>query len=331
MSDLPWKFSLGRALGRLDDAPCEACADEVQPEHDQWHVPRDRSVFWAVAIHHDTGHKHPKSIIGPYGHIERLNVWTHLVATLVFALYAIVRRVVLPPATTQDVMVVVAAWSTAFTFGVSTVYHTTAPRPELAFFTRVADYLAIYLSISVTSLADMAVATKGFDLVKWQTIVDIPLAALLIGLFFILRRAALTTEQTLAPTTRGCPSGLGLFRSLHQDNEHSALRASTSFVLSTAWFLVVPTTVQMIPLAAAVFISLEAVALLVLLVGMTIDNVFNWPDTAYARGERFGCSNRRCGCLVTSHALWHIFAFVAALLSAAAREYGIAVTKLTVL
>ena len=326
------EFSLTKALGvdtfgaaddPKNDLQCEDCLEE----DDQWSVSENKNVFWAVAFKNDTGHKHTKSILGSFGHIERLNFWTHFVSSIFFLVYAIIRTAIWPPGDVQTSFTIIAAFSASATFAVSAIYHGSSPREDLSYFTRVLDFFAIYVSISVTSLADMAVATNGYNLVHWQTILDVPLAAFFISVFFVVRRSVLPSSETYQPFMRECGLTIGLFRKIHGDNEHAAVRSATSLILATSWFMVIPTTIIELHMVSVVFVTLESVALILLIVGMSIDNLFVWPDVSYAKGERFGCSNKKCGCFVTAHSLWHIFAFVAALLSAGAREYGLAAMR----
>ena len=97
--------------------------------------------------------------------------------------------------TAQGVLTSVAAWTTAFVFFSSSVYHVTAPDRFVSMFTRFLDFAAIYLGIVVSATADIAVATRGFDAVPVVTIVDLPVAGLIVVLFFLWRRHRLRARR----------------------------------------------------------------------------------------------------------------------------------------
>lgn len=109
-------------------------------ENDQYTV-RGSNYCWAVLFSNDTGKDHPKSLLGRYGHVERLASWIHLAGGVAFGVYAALRpSVVTTEHTLPETMTTVAAWAVSFCFLSSTVYHVTSPSRRLAFFTRQLDF-----------------------------------------------------------------------------------------------------------------------------------------------------------------------------------------------
>lgn len=192
-------------------------------------------LFHGVAISNDvTGRPGMVSkLLGPTGHYERLSFWTHFVGTFLFAVYAIVRTVLVrDDARLAGGLTSAAAWTIAAVFLSSSVYHATAPDLKFAMITRVLDYAGIYAGITVTTTADIAVATRGFENVPYQTILDLPAAAVLLITFFIWRRGMTPGEDTWTPheiTSRskdGCLLSRGLFSFGHRDLAHIQMRQS---------------------------------------------------------------------------------------------------------
>ena len=271
------------------------------------------------------------TLLGPTGHYERFSSWSHVVSFVAFAAYAIVRHVAAEDrSSVEAVLVVVATWAVAFMFLASSLYHCTAADAEFAVFTRQLDYIAIYVGIAVGTTADIAVATRGFDNVPIVTIVDVPLAATLLILFFAWRRTRLPTNATwvddyaVVPESVQCSVGRGLFSRGHVDLHHSQLREATSLLLSAAYFMTVPAAVVTLGVEVAVpVLALQAAGFVFIVFGMLLDRVFEWPNGTLVEGKTSCLQPNSCGCVVSSHGVWHLIALLSAICTVVAREYAL--------
>jgi predicted membrane channel-forming protein YqfA (hemolysin III family) len=302
------------------------CSHGDDPEHDQFTIQPGRSMCFAVLCKNDTGRKHPGSLLGDFGHIERLSSWVHLVSGIVFAIYAILRPFVITREhTVAESMTTAAAWSVAFAFFSSTVYHVTSPSKSLALWTRQLDYFAIYLGIAVGSVADFAISTRSFQNTSILAVVDGPLACVLVAIFFFVRRSILPSDATWDTFLGGCTLSFGLMRKTHLDLNHTGVRQATSFLLSIAYFVTVPLLFDNFGTTeAATIFLLELGCLGILVAGMVLDNHFVFPDVALSEGKgpRFLVC-KGCGCIGSSHALWHILTVLAAIKCQGSREYAL--------
>lgn len=271
-------------------------------------------------------------LLGKDGHYERFSAWSHIVGFVAFAVYAIVRQVVSQNVSSvEGVFASVAAWAMAFVFLASSLYHCTAPDRDFAVYTRVLDYVAIYSGIVLGATADIAVATRGFDNVPIVTIVDIPIAGILLVLFFVWRRARVPRDHTWIedftnpPETLECTLGRGLFSRGHVDLHHSQLREATSLLLTVAYFMTVPAAVLKLGTdVAVVVVTLQGVGFLLASGGMLLDRVLEWPNVQLVEGKHtwLACPNT-CRCVLTSHGVWHLIALASAVCTVVAREYAI--------
>jgi predicted membrane channel-forming protein YqfA (hemolysin III family) len=274
-------------------------------------------------------------LLGPTGHYERFSAWSHIVGTVLFLVYAIV-RVAIPGNNMEvaQIFTTIAAFGTCFVFFSSSVYHSTAPDVTLAYFTRFLDFFAIYLGIVLTATADIAVATRGFANVPVVTIIDLPIAGTIVVFFFLWRRQRVTKQDSWLDVSfatsngeEGCILSHGLFSRGHHDLHHSQLRETTSLLLSSSYFMSVPAAVMTLePEVAAVVLTLQAVAFVAIVFGMVLDRVLKWPNNQLAEGKHqcFACpSPNGPGCVMTSHGVWHLVALVATALTFVAREYAL--------
>jgi len=292
-------------------------------------------LFHGVAFSNDVSMRVGtiSSLLGPTGHYERLSFWTHFLGAFLFAIYALVRQVtVRDDARMATGLTSAAAWTISAVFLTSSIYHCTAPDLHFAMVTRVLDYAAIYTGITVTTTADIAVATRGFVNVPAQTIVDLPASAVILIVFFVWRRSRLPGESTWTKheiTSRskdGCMLGRGLFSYGHRDLAHIQMRQSTSLLLFGAYFMVVPAAMEVLGHGVArVVLALQVAAFVTVALGMAIDRVFEFPDGNLVEGSMtcLACPNT-CGAVLNSHALWHLVAMVSAGLTVASREYALA-------
>ena len=319
------------------EVPCEyrdqySIGDEQNPKTG---CSRFCELFHGVAFSNDVSKRVGtiSSLLGPTGHYERMSFWTHFVGAFVFAAYAIVRQVLVRhDARLAGGLTSAAAWTISVVFLTSSLYHCTAPDLNFAMVTRVLDYAAIYIGITVTTTADIAVATRGFQNVPAQTIVDLPASAVLLIVFFVWRRSRLPGESTWTKheiTSRskdGCLLGRGLFSYGHRDLAHIQMRQSTSLLLFGSYFMVVPAAMDVLGHGVArVVLALQLSAFVTVALGMAIDRVFEFPDGNLVEGSMtcLACPNT-CGAVLNSHALWHLVAMVSAGLTVASREYALA-------
>ena len=296
-------------------------------------------LFHGVAISNDvTGRPGVISkLLGPTGHYERLSFWTHFVGAFVFAIYALVRQILVRnDARLAGGLTSAAAWTIAAVFLTSSVYHCTAPDLNFAMVTRVLDYAAIYIGITVTTTADIAVATRGFEHVPAQTIADLPVAAVTLIVFFVWRRGMLpgettwTKSETMSRSKDGCLLGRGLFSFGHRDLAHVQMRQATSLLLFANYFMSVPAAMAVLGHGVArVVLALQVSGFVTVAMGMAIDRVFEWPDGSLVEGSMtcLSCpsdSGWPWGAVLNSHAVWHIVALVSAALTCVSREYALA-------
>ena len=329
-----------RLLSDAATAPEEPCAyrdqysvgDEQNPKTG---CSRFCELFHGVAFSNDVSTRVGtiSNLLGPTGHYERLSFWTHFVGAFVFAAYATVRQILVrDDARLAGGLTNAAAWTISAVFLTSSLYHCTAPDLNFAMVTRMLDYAAIYTGITVTTTADIAVATRGFVNVPAQTIVDLPASAVLLITFFVWRRSRLPGESTWTKheiTSRskdGCLLGRGLFSYGHRDLAHIQMRQSTSLLLFGSYFMVVPAAMDVLGHdVASVVLALQVAAFVTVALGMAIDRVFEFPDGNLVEGSMtcLACPNT-CGAVLNSHALWHLVAMVSAGLTVASREYALA-------
>ena len=116
-----------------------------------------------------------------------MSFWIHFVGAFIFFIYAITRSSLQLHEERVD-GALTSWWPHDAVFLTSSLYHCTAPDRNFAYVTRVLDYAAIYIGITVATTADIAVATRGFEHVPYQTILDLPAAACFLIFFFAWRR-----------------------------------------------------------------------------------------------------------------------------------------------
>lgn len=281
------------------------------------------------------------SMLGPYGHIERANAWTHVVGALAFAVFGFLRaamRGTFDSATTSGQLSAVSAAATVVTFAISTAYHSYAGVRTLSPAFRMLDHGIILTALAIASAADTCVATLNFDGVQWQTVAEPFFVACVLLVFFSYRRFVLDVEQT---ELAWGDCSIGLFRFMHVDLDASAFRTSGYVAIGFLF-------VQLVPVAyanlrndlATLSVVANLVGLLLLTGGLVLDNIAIVPDLWYQkRATRrtpkgkgpfdLWFHNRKCGCLCTAHAFWHVAALLATVVQAVGREYVISNTFLS--
>ena len=291
-------------------------------------------LFYGVAISNDVSTRPgtTSTLLGPTGHYERLSFWTHVAGGLFCVIYSIVRQVVATNrSSVEGVMTTAAGFTAACVFFTSSFYHCTAPDAHWAAVTRVLDYAAIYIGITVSTTADIAVATRGFRDVPVQTIADLPVAAGILIFFFVYRRFLLPAESTWIdhhhdpPKRQGCSIGRGLFSRGHGDLEHGHFRQATSLLIFANFFMSAPAAYALLgATVASVVLALQITGFALVSFGMAIDRVLEFPDGLLIEGEAtcFACPTT-CGAVLNSHALWHIVAVISAMCTCASREFAL--------
>jgi len=326
-----------------EPAPPEACEYMDQYSVGDKNNPKTGCArFWelfhGVAISNDVTDRPGvvSKLLGPTGHYERLSFWTHFVGTFLFAIYALVRQILVrDDARLAGGLTSAAAWTIAAVFLSSSVYHATAPDLKFAMVTRVLDYAGIYAGITVTTTADIAVATRGFENVPYQTILDLPAAAIILIAFFIWRRGMTPGESTWMPheitsqSKDGCLLSRGLFSFGHRDLAHIQMRQSTSLLLFANYFMSVPAAFAVLGGGVTrVVLALQISGFVTVTLGMAIDRLFQWPDGNLVEGSMTCLScpsdgSPACGAVLNSHAVWHIVALLSAALTCISREYAL--------
>ena len=315
--------TFGIGAGSID---MEKCSNAEDDENDQYTIPKGKSMCWAVLCRNDNNRKHPKSLLGDYGHLERLSSWIHLVSGVVFGVYAALRPTVITKEhTLAESFTTAAAVAMSFCFFSSTVYHITSPSERLAFWTRQLDFTGIYTAIAFGCVADFSIATRSFQNVSLISILDVPIAALIVCVFFLFRRGLLPSSDTWSSYLGGCTATFGLFRRMHIDKAHTGARQATSFLLVTSYFVSTPSLFNTLGRPNAfVVVGIEIACLVSLVIGMVVDNAFVFPDKRLSEGKgpKFLVC-KPCGCIGSAHAVWHIFSVIAAVKGSVARELAL--------
>lgn len=307
----------------------------------QYEVEQIKDIWYRVVCVNDVGlskRAAAKSYLGRTGHIERANVWTHLLATAIFATYCCARPFVeaVNPGSLSSTLAAASYASFVVTFLSSSTYHVYSANSYWSSRTRMLDYFGIYLGISTGTLSDLSTVTLNLKDTPWQSIADVWIGMGVIVVFFAVRRARLSVEQTRLPYLAGKCS-LGFARSTNVDLEHSSLRATAGVAMAFAWVQMIPGAFETLELDCAwVFSSSRFVGTGVLIAGMVLDNLILYPDLWFendnAPPTACVCYSNKEGCgggwICTSHALWHVFALFSTLTTTVGTEYVIATSAL---
>jgi len=271
-----------------------------------------------------------KSLLGQEGHLERMNVWTHFIAAILYLLHVLIRPLIYGEDRRHlsNFLVSVDSMSLVVTFFISSAYHVYSANRFWSAIVRLGDYFGIYLSIGSGMLVDVSVSTLNLKNVKWQATWDAYIAMAMMVVFFSLRRVMLPIEETrLAYLKDRCT--LGLARSTNVDLEHSSLRAGAGVVMAFCWILAMPGGYATLERDCAdAFLASHIIGTLILIAGMALDNVFLYPDTWFqdkgAPPKRCVCYSSKHGCIMTSHALWHVISVFSTLSTTIGLEYIVA-------
>ena len=341
-ADHDWDDSANeRRHGPLEPAPYlpnNLCAQDSNEEqfsvHDPWQA--CFRVLWrnpAATAAADAARA--GSVLGRTGHLERANAWTHVVGTVLFALFCFVRAG-LPDAFDQTSIAgqlsALSASASVVTFGVSTGYHVFTSVRNLSPAFRLLDHSSIYFALAVTSACDLAIVTLNLEGVPWQSVIDPFLASFVLFVFFSWRRLVLDPVQTEL-SWGSCR--LGLFRYQHADGDASPLRSGGYVAIAFLFVLVGPLTFQnLAPETSIVLFVCNAFGVGFLVAGLLLDNVLLIPDVWYQKrvgngtAKRLWCHSERAGCVCTAHAFWHVACIAAVAVQAAGREFAISSTFL---
>ena len=339
-----FKFTV---IGEKISVPCEECDDEEDdceeirkddtgPKRFAQYEINDLSRIWCRVVcvnTHPGGKRFRNSLLGPTGHIERMNVWTHLFASLVYLLHTVLRPLAYAsrsPSLSNSLVTVDSA-CLVVTYFVSSAYHVYSANRFWSAVTRLADYAGIYLGIASGFLVDLSISTVNLTNVPWQAVADVWLAMAIMILFFAFRRVNLSIDETRLPYLENRCT-MGLARSTNVDLEHSSLRAAAGTIMVFSWTVAVPASFNTLEQhCALVFLISHVVSTLILIGGMALDNMIMYPDTWFrdskAMPTRCVCYSKREGCgggwIVTSHALWHLVALLSTFCNTVGLEYVI--------
>lgn len=275
-------------------------------------------------------HDRSGDIVGPTGHLERANAWTHLLGCALFGCYAFARVWFVDAHSLASQLSGLAVVLNTLTFATSAMYHVFGTVPGLAGFMRTCDITAIYVTMGVSATADAALVTNDFEGVSAQCIIDPLLATSVLGAFFIVRRILVPQDETRTDQFEdNCQ--LGLYRFVHSDLEHAGLRTGGISALLFQWILLLPAAFANLSTeVAGIYLAGRVFGTGLLIAGVLFDHGL-LPDRALAGMESYwdragvacGCASKRLGCVMSAHAWWHVLALVATTILTVSREYGV--------
>ena len=288
-------------------------------------VAQPSEAYKRVLLSNPTSGDRTASIVGEFGHLERASAWTHLIAALLVSVYSLLRPWILPMGSLTAQLSGCAIVSTGVTFAVSTVYHVYSTVPRASGFMRNLDVLSIYISMGFSSVADLSLVTENFKTASLQTVLDPIVAVLVLAVFFGVRRYFLPRSETEEFLFKDKCS-MGLWRLQHADLEHAGLRSAGMGALTAGFIFMAPAAFFTLDSSVAiVWLTGSVIAMVILGSGLIFDNTYI-IDRAYANGSKgwcVRCNSKRLGCVMSSHAWWHIFSFAGTVVLIAAREYSL--------
>ena len=321
----PWKVRGVRGVHptRVQPGQWEPPAQGGQKctrEYDRYTVKRSEACY-RVLCHNP--HPYADSLLGKNGHLERMNAWTHIFAAVLFGGYTLLRPWVdvLDSSSLAGRSSAYALGVLTLTFATSVNFHVFGAVPAMSSTLRTLDHFAVVAGLAVANFADMALATLNFEGAPWQSLVDCILAGVLICLFFGVRRLVLSDEET---RIEWGSCSMGLWRFQHSDMAHSGARGSTYVIMVTMYTMYLPAAVANLNLEALPFFFVATTVSLVLFVGGVLwDNLIVFPDEYYGTRYEVTCHNRELGCVMSSHAWWHVMSVLASILLTAGREVAL--------
>ena len=241
--------------------------------------------------------------------VERSSVFTHMVPSFLLTGYVLARPHILPVDSLSAVLAVAATGTTAITFAISVAFHLYRYVGEWGNWMRTVDTSVIYLAMALSGIADLSLISRDFKTARWQTVADPILAAVVLFLYFLLRRTVIPWEETRSVYAPLLP----IRRVQHADMEHSPLRAATGAILSLCWIPGVALAFNVLePYVATLWVVGSTVSTLALWFGNTIDSVDPIARRCYCELGNV--------CVLDSHAWWHVISTGAAVMHIAMRE-----------
>lgn len=320
---------------RVDvSALCQEVDEEGNDAFPQYEIYDVRRIWCRVlCVNRVPGNDFSESLLGPTGHLERANAWTHMIGAAIFLAWFLARSLAYggSRASTSNSLLSFDVLCVSITLFISTTYHVYSPNRFWGAVARLGDYAGIYLSLCSGYLADLAISTVNLRGVPWQATVDVWIGGAIMVAFFVVRRMMLSIEETRKPYFKN-KCNFGFARSTNVDLEHSSLRAAGGVVLAFSFILCFPGAVfNLEPNNSVVFVATHIAGVSILVLGMTIDNVFLFPDSWKQTGEkpnRCVCYSSREGCgggwILNSHAIWHIVSLVSIIVTSAGLEAVVA-------
>ena len=301
----------------------------------QYDIDDDKNICFRVwCVNRVAGKEFKGSLIGPTGHLERANVWSHSIGAFIYLVYGCVRIVAADGSASilSNRLATANAFAIVVMYVISSVYHVYSSSRFWSAFARLGDYFGIYLGICSSFLVDLSISSSNMRTIPVQAVSDVVMASVLLMSFFVVRRIALPFNQTRKNFFESRCS-LGLARSLHSDLEHATLRSGAGIVLALSWILTVPGAVTTLEVDCAVaFVASHIIGTFVLILGMAVDNMFVFPDNIMklkggSNRQQCVCYDDRAGCghgwLISAHTFWHILAIVATVCTSIGVEYVI--------
>lgn len=293
-------------------------------EEDEYSISDASQACWRVLFRHEVPfNRSSTSIVGQYGHLERANAYTHLIAAITFVVFACLRPFFLETSSLAGVLSELAVIASAITFVVSVIFHIHTAVPTVSHLVRTMDHASIDISIAVAVSADLAIVSDGYSNLRWQTIADPLGVAMVILIFFLYRRLVLPPDATLE-TVGKC--AIGTRYSRHVDGVYGALRSATYVSLLFSFVSYTPAALRLS--GGELLIVANVVGVILLIVGMSWESDVRVPDKLwdnYASREAMPWYLRattcpKCGCAATSHSIWHVIAFLSVGMQAIARD-----------
>lgn len=300
--------------------PGPNASQQCKRDLDRYTVKGDEAC-WRVLC--SNPHPYKDSLLGANGHLERMNAWTHIFAVVLFGSYTLVRPWVdvLDSHSLAGRASAYALGVLTLTFATSVNFHIFGAVPNLSATFRTFDHFAVVCGLAVANFADMALATGNFEGVPWQTMVDPLLAGVMIAAYFGVRRVLLTECETRIDWG-DCT--LGLWRFQHSDMAHSGVRTGTYVIMVTMYTMYLPSAVRILdPSALPGFLVATTLSLVLFIFGVLWDNLVVFPDQYYGTRFEVTCHSSEMGCVMTSHAWWHVLSVIASVCLVVGRELAL--------
>ena len=265
-----------------------------------------------------------QSLLGESGHIERSSVLTHLIASLLMAVYLGVRRPFVQTETVSSDLAQGAIMLGTLTFVVSTVYHVQSGTLSIQWILRILDHVSIMCTMAFSNVTDLSLSIATFEGEDWRVIADpIASATFAIVLFLAIRVYRPLSTSTIAKGN--CP--LGLFRIEQHDGDFAPSRAQCYLCVALYFVLHQGVSFRRLRLAWLALAS-QIVTFCILVSGMIVDTVVEFPDRQYPKYKGLKerpfwwtkLHSKKYGCVCHSHALWHVAALLAALVTVVTRD-----------